>query len=108
MVLVVTVVMVSTGSHCCRRGATVVAVARCGRGSSGGGRQVMAHGRVIRTGGHGRGGTEPVSGVRHLTTRRQVAISHGRVIHVGRGRGAGQPVEVCLVQVRVVHVNETR
>lgn len=64
----------------------------------------MSHGRVVRPGGHGRSGTEPVRGVRHLATRGQVTVSHGRVVHVGRGRGgAGQTIEVGLVQVRVVH-----
>lgn len=64
----------------------------------------MSHGRVVRPSGHGRSGTESVRGVRHLATRGQVTVSHGRVVHVGRGRGgAGQTIEVGLVQVRVVH-----
>jgi len=92
------------GGGCGRDAAAVVAVAgrnsRSGRGS----RQVMAHGRIVRPSGHGRGGTEPVRGVRHLAARGQVAVSHGRVVHVRRGRGgAGQTVKVGLVQVRVVH-----
>jgi len=70
---------------------------------------VVAHGRVVRPGGHGRSGTEPVGGVRHLATRGQVTVSHGRVVHVGRGRGgAGQTIEVGLVQVRVVHDDAAR
>jgi len=103
-------VVVSTGGGCgcCSGGGSdagaVVAVAgrhsRCGCG----GRQVMAHGCVVRPGGHGRSGAEPVGGVRHLATRGQVTVSHGRVVHVGRGRGgAGQTIEVGLIQVRVVH-----
>lgn len=93
----------SRGSRSGRGGRTVVAVAgRGGRGGCGG-RQVVAHGRVVRPGGHGRGGTEPVRGVSHLAASGQVTVSHGRVVHVGRGRGTGQTVEVGLVQVRVVH-----
>lgn len=69
----------------------------------------MAHGRVVRPGGHGRSGTEPVRGVCHLATSGQVTVSHGRVVHVGRGRGgAGQTIEVGLVQVRVVHDDVAR
>jgi len=69
----------------------------------------MTHGRVVRPGGHGRSGTEPVRRVRHLATRGQVTVSHGRVVHVGRGRGgAGQTIEVGLVQVRVVHDDAAR
>lgn len=85
-------------------------MAVAGRGGRGGcgGRQVVAHGRVVRPGGHGRGGTEPVRGVRHLAASGQVTVSHGRVVHVGRGRGAGQTVEVGLVQVRVIHVGLRR
>lgn len=89
-----------------RAGRAVVAhrVAAAGCGGCGGrcGRQVMAHGRVVRPGGrHGRrGGPEPVRGVRHLAAGGQVAVAHGRcVVHVRGGRGAGQPVEIGLVQV---------
>lgn len=104
MVLVVAVVVSARGRG--RDGRAVVTVAGGhGSRSSGSGRQVVAHGRIVRPGGgHGRGGPEPVRGVRHLATSGQVTVSHGCVIHVGRGRGAGQPVEVGLVQVRVVHL----
>jgi len=102
--------MMSSGGGCGRGGScgrdTGAVVAVTGRDSRGGcgGRQVMTHSRVVRPSGHGRGGTEPVCGVRHLTACGQVAVSHGRVVHVGRGRGgAGQTVKVGLVQVRVVH-----
>lgn len=109
MVLVMSV-MVSSGGGCgCGggrgrdAGAVVAVTGRDGRGGCGG-RQVMTHSRVVRPSGHGRCGTEPVRGVRHLTACGQVAVSHGRVVHVGRGRGgAGQTVKVGLVQVRVVH-----
>lgn len=103
-------VMVTAGCGGCAGRAVVAGrVAATRRGGCGGrrGRQVMAHGRVVRPGGrHGRrGGPEPVRGVRHLTACGKVAVAHGRgVVHVRGGRGAGQPVEVGLVQVRrVVH-----
>lgn len=110
MVILVVAVVVSAGGRGSRSsrgrcGGTVVPVAGLHGGRSGcGSRQVVSHGRVVRPGGHGRGGAEPVRGVRHLTAGGQVTVSHGRVVHVGRGRGAGQTVEVGLVQVRVVHV----
>lgn len=116
MVLVVAVV-VSTGGRrrgCCGRSGGrgygsaggVMTVAGRGSGRGGRGRQVMAHSRVVRPGGcHGRRGwPEPVRGVRHLAAGGQVAVSHGRVVHVRGGRRARQAVEVGLVQVRVVHV----
>lgn len=106
MVLMMAVV-VSSGDRG-RDGRAVVARVAAGHGSRRGrrGRQVVAHGRVVRPrGGHGRGGPEPVRGVRHLAAGGQVAVSHGRVVHVRSRPGAGQPVEVGLVQVRVVHVH---
>lgn len=103
MVLVMAVV-VTAGGRDGRGGRSVVAVAGHGGRGGCGGRQVVAHGRVVRPGGHGRGGTEPVRGVRHLTASGQVAVSHGRVVHVRCRRGAGQTVKVGLVQVRVIHV----
>lgn len=106
MVLMMAVV-VSSGDRG-RDGRTVVTRVTARHGSRRGrrGRQVVAHGRVVRPcGGHGRGGSEPVRGVRHLAAGGQVAVSHGRVVHVRSRSGAGQPVEVGLVQVRVVHAH---
>lgn len=103
MVLVMAVVVSAGDRGRGRGGGSVVTVSGYGgRGSCGRG-QVVAHGRVVRPGGHGRGGTEPVRGVRHLTARGQVAVAHGRMVHVRCGRGAGQTVKVGLVQVRIVH-----
>lgn len=109
MVVLVVAVVVSTGGRCRRRGcrggrcsAVMTVAGDGGRGGSGCG-QVVAHSRVVRPGGHRRGGTEPVRGVRHLAAGGQVAVAHGRVVHVGSDPGAGQTVEVGLVQVRVVH-----
>lgn len=104
MVLVMAVV-VTAGGRGGRGVWSVVAVARhSGRGGCGG-RQVVSHGRVVRPGGHRRGGTEPVRGMRHLTASGQVAVSHCRVVHVRRRRSAGQTVKIGLVQIRVIHVD---
>lgn len=112
MVVLVMAMVVSTsgrGRRGGRRGggcSAVVTVSGYGGCGCSGCGQVVAHGRIVGPGGHRRGGTEPVRGVRHLTAGGQVTVAHGRVVHVGSGPGAGQTVEIGLVQVRVVHDDE--